>query len=90
LQDLRKHPNKLNMGLLAKTKKTAGDILLYVSILKRVLRQHTQEIRYFVRAKKRYIRGGYLKNNPSLFLRKKAHHLERYLLLVNCSQKTVM
>jgi nitroreductase len=55
------------------------DFLFYASILKRAFRQHAQEIRYFIRAKKRYIRDGYLKNNPSLFLRKKTHHLERYL-----------
>jgi len=67
------------MKLLAKAKKTVGDFLFYASILKRAFRQHTQEIKYFVRAKKRYIHDGYLKNNPSLFLRKKAHHLERYL-----------
>jgi nitroreductase len=38
-----------------------------------------QEIRYFLRAKKRYLGGKYLKNNPAMLLRKKAHHLERYL-----------
>jgi hypothetical protein len=64
---------------LAKTKKIGGDFLFYASILKRTFIQHAQEIRYFVRAKKRYIHDGYLKNNPSLFLRKKAHLLERYL-----------
>jgi nitroreductase len=58
----------------------AGDFLFYASILKRAFRQHIQEIRCFVKAKKRYIHDEYLKTNPSLFLRKKAHHLERYLL----------
>ncbi|MFA5238583.1 MAG: nitroreductase family protein [Phycisphaerae bacterium] len=53
--------------------------LFYTSILKRAFRQYAQEIRYSIRAKKRYIRDGYLKNNPSLFLRKKTHHLERCL-----------
>jgi hypothetical protein len=67
------------MELLAKTKKMTSDFLFYASILKRVFRQHAQEIRYFVRAKKRYIHDEYLKNNLSLLLRKKAHHLERCL-----------
>ncbi len=67
------------MGLSTKMKRTVGDISLYMSILKRALKQHAREIIYFLRAKKRYIHDGYLKNNPSLFLRKKAHHLERYL-----------
>ncbi|MDD5327100.1 MAG: nitroreductase family protein [Phycisphaerae bacterium] len=53
--------------------------LFYTSILKKAFRQHAQEISYFLRAKKRYIRDGYLKNNPALFLRKKTHHLERCL-----------
>ncbi|MFZ0034215.1 MAG: nitroreductase family protein [Sedimentisphaerales bacterium] len=57
----------------------AGDFLLYASILKKVFKQHAQEIKYFVRAKKRYIHDGYLKNNPPLLLRKKTHHLERCL-----------
>jgi nitroreductase len=64
----------------AKIKKLVGDSLFYVSILKITIRQHIQETRYFLRAKKHYIRGGYLENNPSLSLRKKTHHLERYLL----------
>ena len=64
---------------MVKTKKLVGDFPFYASILKRVFRQYAQEIKYFVRAKKRYIHNGYLKSNPSLFLRKKAHHLERYL-----------
>jgi nitroreductase len=38
-----------------------------------------QEIGYFLRAKKRYIGDAGLTNNPNLVLRKKAHHLERYL-----------
>ncbi len=67
------------MEFLAKAKKMAGDFLLYASILKRAFIQHAREIRCFVRAKKRYVHDGYLKNNPSLFLRKKAHHLERCL-----------
>jgi len=79
LQDLRKRSSEVNMKLLVKTKKAVGDFLFYASILKRVFKQHAQEIKYFVRAKKRCIHDGYLKNNPSLFLRKKAHHLERYL-----------
>lgn len=63
----------------AKIKKIVCDSLFYVSILKRTIRLHIQEIRYFLRAKKHYIHEGYLKNNPSLSLRKKTHHLERYL-----------
>ena len=60
-------------------KKIVGDFLFYVSILKRAIRQHTQEFRYFLRAKKRYIGNAYTKNNPSMLLRKRAHHLERCL-----------
>ena len=54
------------MKLLVKTKKLVGDFPFYASILKRVFRQYAQEIKYFVRAKKRYIHNGYLKSNPSL------------------------
>ncbi len=64
---------------MAKTKKIADDFLLYASILKRAIRQHAQEMRYFFKAKKHYLRDGYPKSNPALFLRKKAHHLERCL-----------
>lgn len=56
-----------------------GNFLTFVVILKRAVRQHIQEIRYFLNAKKRYLGEAYLKNNPSMFLRKKTHHLERYL-----------
>jgi nitroreductase len=38
-----------------------------------------QEIRYFLKAKKRYIGEAGLMNNPNLALRKRTHHLERYL-----------
>ncbi len=65
--------------LMSKINEVVRNFLTFASILKRVLRQHTQEIRYFLRAKKHYIGNAYTKNNPSLFLRKKAHHLERYL-----------
>jgi nitroreductase len=64
---------------LAKMKKITGNFLLYALILKRAVRQHIREIRYFFRAKKRYLHNERLKNNPALFLRKKAHHLERCL-----------
>ena len=65
--------------LLSKINEIGRHFLSYASILKRAIRQYTQEIRYFLRAKKRYIYGRGLKNNPSLSLRKKTHHLERYL-----------
>jgi len=67
------------MGFLAKVKKIFSSFLIYASILKRAFRKHVSEIRYFIKAKKRYVHDGYLKNNPSMYLRKKAHHLERYL-----------
>lgn len=56
-----------------------GSFLTFALILKRAICQHIQETRYFLRAKKRYLGEGYLKNNPSMFLRKKTHHLERCL-----------
>jgi hypothetical protein len=65
--------------LISKINNVIGNFLTFASILKRAVCQHMQEIRYFFRAKKRYLGGGYLKNNPSMLLRKKAHHLERYL-----------
>lgn len=64
---------------MAKTKKITGDFLFYASILKRAVRQHIQEMRYFFRAKKRYLHNECPKSNSALFLRKKAHHLERCL-----------
>jgi nitroreductase len=48
-------------------------------MLKRTAAQYIQEIWYFLKAKKRYIGDAGLKNNPNLVLRKKTHHLERYL-----------
>jgi hypothetical protein len=65
--------------LMSKISNVIGSFLTFASILKRAVCQHMQEIRYFLRAKRRYLGGEYLKNNPSMFLRKKAHHLERYL-----------
>jgi nitroreductase len=65
--------------LISKINNVIGNFLIFASILKRAVCQHMQEIRYFFRAKKHYLGGGYLKNNPSMLLRKKAHHLERYL-----------
>jgi len=64
---------------MSKISNVVGGFLIFISILKRAVRQHIQEIIFFFRAKKRYLSGGYLKNNPSMLLRKKAHHLERYL-----------
>lgn len=65
--------------LRTKIRKTVENFFVYASILKRVIRQHIQETRYFLRAKKRYIGDGCAKNNPSMLLRKRAHHLERCL-----------
>jgi nitroreductase len=65
--------------LISKINNITGNFLVFASLLKRAVCQHIREIRYFLRAKKRYLGGGYLKNNPSMLLRKKTHHLERYL-----------
>src|SRR4030042_1937101 len=53
--------------------------LLYASILRKAAVQYVREIRYFLKAKQRYVDGAGLENNPNLILRKKTHHLERYL-----------
>jgi nitroreductase len=66
--------------LISKISNITGNFLTFASVLKRAVCQYMQEIRYFLRAKKRYLGGGYLKNNPSMLLRKRTHHLERYLL----------
>ena len=55
-------------------------ILSYTLIMKKVSQFYTQELIYFLRAKGPYLYGAYPKYNPSLFLRKCSHHLERYLL----------
>ena len=65
--------------IISKINKIIRSFLAFASVLKRAIPRHIQEIRYFLRAKKRYLGGGYLRNNPSMFLRKRAHHLERYL-----------
>lgn len=65
--------------LIPKINNVIGSFLASASILKRAIRQHIQEVLYFLHAKKRYLGEEYLKNNPSMFLRKRAHHLERYL-----------
>jgi nitroreductase len=64
---------------ISKINNVIGNFLTFASILKRAVCQHMQEIRYFFRAKKRYLGREYLKNNPAMLLRKRTHHLERYL-----------
>ncbi len=48
-------------------------------LLERVKEKHGQEAKYFLKARKRYINNNCMRNNPSLLLRKRTHHLERYL-----------
>jgi nitroreductase len=64
---------------MSKMDNIIGSFLTVASILKRAVYQHIQEMIYFLRAKKRYLGGAYLKNNPAMLLRKRTHHLERYL-----------
>jgi nitroreductase len=65
--------------LMSKINEVVKNFPIFASILKRTLRQHIRETRYFLRAKKRYIGDAYTKNNPAMLLRKRAHHLERCL-----------
>ncbi len=53
--------------------------LLYISIVKKAILQYARELSYFLRAKSHYIYGRDFQTNPALFLRKRTHHLERYL-----------
>ena len=70
---------RAGLMLISKINEVVRNLTTFVSILKRVFRQHMQETRYFLRAKKRYIGDAYTKNNPAMLLRKRAHHLERCL-----------
>ena len=58
-------------------KKTVHFYFIYVLILFRLMRQYFREILYFLRAKGPYLRDAGF--NPSMLLRKRTHHLERYL-----------
>jgi len=66
-------------------------ILLFISfiviILKAVL-QYIKEMLFFLKAKRLYLDNNYPKSNPALFLRKKAHHLERYLFMPKAYSET--
>lgn len=65
--------------LMSKINEVVRNFPIFASILKRTLKQHIREIRYFLQAKKRYIGDAYTKNNPAMLLRKRTHHLERCL-----------
>ncbi len=62
-----------------KIRQTLNRLRVYRSLLKRAIRQYFQEARFFLRAKKRYLNKGFFEVNPAMSLRKRTHHLERYL-----------
>jgi nitroreductase len=59
--------------------KNIRPFLLCASMFRKAVVQYMREIVYFLKAKRRYIFGAGLENNPNLVLRKRTHHLERYL-----------
>jgi len=64
-----------------KIKKTLVFLLNYALIILKAVQQYFKEFLFFLQAKRHYIVGDYPKINPALCLRKRAHHLERYLFM---------
>lgn len=54
-------------------------IFAYLSMTKKAVLQYIRELNFFLRAKSHYILDRSCKTNPALLLRKRTHHLERYL-----------
>lgn len=60
-------------------KKIVSLIITYLRIFFDAFFQHVQEVVFFVRAKSFYLSGRDIEYNPALCLRKRVHHLERYM-----------
>ena len=56
-------------------------IFNYTIIILKSVKQYYKEFLFFLQAKHHYMGDDYPKSNPALLLRKRAHHLERYLFM---------